>query len=90
VQRARSHCASRAADAKGVVDGKIGRVVGTTPCTVDLKDSDVTHTGGNASLNVWVELAGYQPSVQAIGLAPGGKLEAGREYKADVKLNKLP
>ena len=77
--------------ANGVVDGKTGRVVGLTPCTVDLEDVDVNRlVGGNSSLNVWVELAGYQPCVKVIGLGSGATLQPGHEYKADVKLNKLP
>ena len=72
----------------GVVTPGTGRMVGTTPCKVELKSSDVSSRGG---ITVLLKKSRYRDHIA--GISDGmKKIAAGGEYKLSsrpIKLNRL-
>lgn len=72
----------------GVVTSGTGRMVGTTPCTVELKRSDVSSMGG---IVVYLKKSRYLD--HSAGISDGmKKIAAGGEYKLSsrpIKLTRL-
>ena len=75
----------------GVADPTTGRIVGTTPLTVQIYASDlsIVPSSGNANLITLLQLPGYYDNWSGPELGPSGTLEAGRTYTMTVHLNPI-